>query len=322
MKNRIYAVIVLMLMCAESQAMKVCTKSETDCTIYGEVNKDAGAESKFEIYAYSKLVASLILEWNQDWTVLKDGDSYYLLVQSWYMPRLDKYIYQFIYELDNVCENCTPILVSGRYMDSIEGFLEDGGKASFLSGVEKPFSRKYSLDAEEIGSAIEQPSLDSLRVQERIHKYEDRTNMFYMEVFSAESVHLGYKVLYLPPLKKESTPYLYVGCAENCEFKDTLLQQDGITYELVGDIKGIIPVKMELIKTASKLSGKYCYLKTCKEYLSLSGTIKDGLILMEEREKNKVTGTMKLTLKGNSVLIGGWVSSSGKEMPLLLVRVE
>ena len=322
--NKIFSVIILMLLCAGSQAMSVCTKQVGDCDLYGE-HKEGGVKSKFEIFSYNKLIATLASDRKDTWAVVKEGVQYYLVHRNSYLDAVDIYMF----ELGNVCDNCGVALLSGRYIFNIESFLEGDYTASSLGfmGVEKTFSKPYLLSDklvfdDLIYTAIELPPLDAALQDQELNKYKNSKNIFYMHNFSVADTHLSYKILYLPPIKKESTIYLNVGCVENCGFIDSVLQTDGITYEFYGEINSAIPIKVELKKIDGKVTGKYCYLKNCNAYLSLSGTIKDGVIEVGEQEKNKITGAMKLNSSGEGWLSGDWISAAGKKMPILLVRKE
>ena len=310
-----------MILSAGANAMTLCTKTEKICEIYGELKKEGPTLTQFDIQSNNKVLYSLDSYRGDDWAILKDNEGKYFLR---HLIRHENKIAIFVHELSIPCSLCEPELLSGRYIIDAEMFIEKDRRPQYFGtlAVDKIFSKGYQLSNEEVGSAIELGEFDDMYDSPTLDtKYQNTGNIFFVKKYSKTNEFLHKKLLYLPPYKNETTFYLYAGCLEGCGFSDSVLQKGETSYTLFGSINNTIPVKFNLTKKDNIITGEYCYLKNCKQSLSLSGNIKDGVMVLEERDKNKLTGAMKLKIEGNT-LSGEWTSTKGKKMPIFLVREE
>lgn len=305
-----------------SRASVICDDVKKNCPIYVQIKSDEGVRSRFEIFSYGKIAASYEMYGYETFDIVKKNSGYSLISGNSNPANTNNEV--FIFGLTDVCDGCMPKIKSERHMSTNRSYDYNGEPkvgALYLvqQGAEKEFKKTYFMN-DDFEADQEMPSLG---VYNKIKKMDESENFFYINRYSSANEYLGDKILYSPPLKKYEIDYFHMGCIQGCGFTDKLLQSENNRYELFGEIDNTIPIKMELIKAGSKISGRYCYLRNCKEYLSLSGSVeKNGIMLIDEYSKAKKTGSMRLILKGDNFLFGDWVSKSGKKMSILLVRAE
>lgn len=315
--------LFLFLFFAKINAMEICTKKDRNCPVYIELEPISGEiGSEFKIYSYGNVIGSIPIYGLENWYFLKGNKRFYLVK---HLESFDGNENFYLLKLDNMCEKCIPVVVSERYVNSIRdmdftGSYNKNKNYLTLSGLEKKLEYQYPLNGEiNIGKEIASINYHSYK----INRFNNNENIFYIEKYSKDGGYIGNKILYSPPLIKNKVNYLFLGCVDGCDFNDKSFGHENNTYIFWGDINTKIPIKMELMKVNNKIFGKYCYLKNCKEYLSLSGYIeKNGDFLLDEYFKNKKTGSVRLSLEGDNLLSGYWVSASGKKMSMLLIRAE